>query len=159
MRKKILIISMSFCFLVILLSAISYGGRYLKSTDADVRKSRNDLWSVNTKWRVDYDQLPSNYNPDALYLRVEVISSVDSRGYTYKRLHDRREYNAGTREGRATIFKSQLQPQKTAQHFWPRHFWVHLTLIYKPKTWETIGLKTEPKIMEDVWVYAGPINY
>lgn len=92
-------------------------------------------------------------------LEVEVISSVDSRGYTYKRLHDRREYNAGTREGNATISKSQLQPQKTAQHFWPRRFWVHLTLIYKPKTWETIGLKTEPKIMEDVWVYAGPINY
>jgi len=159
MRKKILIVSMGFCFLLILLSAISYGGRYLKSTDADVRKSRNDTWSVNTKWRVNYDQLPSNLTSDALYVRVDVISSVDSRGYTYKRLHDRREYNAGGRESSATVFKSQLQPQKTGQHFWPRHFWVHLTLIYKPKTWETIGLKTEPKIMEDVWVYAGPINY
>lgn len=158
MRRKFFIISLSFCFLAGIFAGPGYGANFLKNTAASVKKNRNEIWTVSTKWRVDYNKLPDKYNPDALYVKVEVISSVDSYGNTYKRIHDRREYNAANREGGATIFKSQLKPQKTAQYFWPRHFWVLVTLFYHPKS-QFKSLQPNPKVMDTVWVYAGPINY
>ncbi len=158
MGRKLFIISLTFCFLVSIFGAPGYGANFLKNTSASVKKNRNEIWTVSAKWKVDYNKLPDKYNPDALYVRVEVISSVDSSGYTYKRIHDRREYNAANRQGGATIFKSQLKPQKVAQHFWPRHFWVLVTLLYQPKS-QFKSMQSNPKVMETAWVYAGPINY
>jgi hypothetical protein len=158
MGRKFFIISVTFCFLLGIFGATGYGANFLKNTGASVKKNRNGIWTVSTNWKVDYNRVPNKYNPDALYVKVEVISSVDSGGRTFKRIHDRREYNAGRQKGGATISKSQLKPQKRAQYFWPRHFWVLVSLLYNPKS-QFKSMQSKPKVMETTWVYAGPIRY